>query len=533
MLRTKKLFSVLLLVVLLSTSRFAAMSVSAAAPASLNYQTELKTSDGTPVTSATTVQFSFYNHPTNGFPSDTVSAAGPLLWTERYNQFEGPCAQVTPDGSGAFSLALGSCTPFPDYLDFSDVYYLGIKVEDNSEAAPRLAYSTAPFAVSAGELTGIRFADTPQVLELGTSGLFEDDAAVIIGADSGFAFVSGTGPGDLRVVDDFEVGDAGFIGTNLVVGAATTISETLENAGFVLDGDELFVAGNAGIEGTVFSDTGFVVGASTTYADGEIESSGTLTINDSNNQEIKTGTGLFTVGGDLAITGGDITSSATTFNFDIGNTGVLNFRDGTNTLAAVKDQGDYGFFNIDPKSTTGDPTTCAVGDIYVNSVDGTIKGCTATNTWSAMGGTGGSSLFTDAGTLTYLTSQTDDFALGGTDSSAPFFFDESAEELILTNTTTGLSFRVNDQASDTTPFVIDASGNVGIGTAAPAYKLDISSGAATALGLNRTAAGQWIYFTDGTDTFGIYNRATIGKRMFVPSRTIPPCSGAGSVPTSC
>jgi len=43
----------------------------------------------------------------------------------------------------------------------------------------------------------------------------------------------------------------------------------------------------------------------------------------------------------------------------------------------------------------------------------------------------------------------------------------------ITNTGTGDSFRVNDAISDTTPFLIDASGNVGIGDAAPDDRLDV------------------------------------------------------------
>jgi len=43
----------------------------------------------------------------------------------------------------------------------------------------------------------------------------------------------------------------------------------------------------------------------------------------------------------------------------------------------------------------------------------------------------------------------------------------------ITNSGTGNSFVVNDQASDTTPFVVDAAGNVGIGIAIPTQALDV------------------------------------------------------------
>jgi len=45
--------------------------------------------------------------------------------------------------------------------------------------------------------------------------------------------------------------------------------------------------------------------------------------------------------------------------------------------------------------------------------------------------------------------------------------------LAVENTGSGNSFIVGDEANDTSPFVIDASGNVGIGTAAPNSKLHV------------------------------------------------------------
>jgi hypothetical protein len=50
---------------------------------------------------------------------------------------------------------------------------------------------------------------------------------------------------------------------------------------------------------------------------------------------------------------------------------------------------------------------------------------------------------------------------------------DNAEVLSIVNTGTGNSFLVEDQASDTTPFVIDAAGNVGIGTSSPLNFLNV------------------------------------------------------------
>jgi hypothetical protein len=50
----------------------------------------------------------------------------------------------------------------------------------------------------------------------------------------------------------------------------------------------------------------------------------------------------------------------------------------------------------------------------------------------------------------------------------------SAASFTINNSGTGASFRVNDEASDTTPFIVDAGGNVGVKRASPAYDLDVN-----------------------------------------------------------
>src|SRR5205085_1112502 len=52
----------------------------------------------------------------------------------------------------------------------------------------------------------------------------------------------------------------------------------------------------------------------------------------------------------------------------------------------------------------------------------------------------------------------------------------TAIPLMVTNLGNGISFRINDETGDTdsTPFVVDASGNVGIGIASPGQLLEVS-----------------------------------------------------------
>ena len=65
--------------------------------------------------------------------------------------------------------------------------------------------------------------------EIGTNGSYEDDAAVIIGADTAFTYANG-GVGDMRIVDQLEVLDDVFIDNDLIVGASTSVTEKIGRA---------------------------------------------------------------------------------------------------------------------------------------------------------------------------------------------------------------------------------------------------------------------------------------------------------------
>jgi len=83
-----------------------------------------------------------------------------------------------------------------------------------------------------------------------------------------------------------------------------------------------------------------------------------------------------------------------------------------------------------------------------------------------------SSLWTDAGTFTYLTSTTDDLVLGAsTVSDSTFFFDMDGSS--------GSYLEIDDASNTNRLLTILSGGNVGIGTATPGAKLEVAGSSST------------------------------------------------------
>ena len=147
-------------------------------------------------------------------------------------------------------------------------------------------------------------------------------------------------------------------------------------------------------------------------------------------------------------------------------------------------------FASEPSSGSLNPNTgegCMYaygGDIYWDSAcDGSAE--------EVLNGAATSSLWTDGGTFTYLTSTTDDVVLGASATSgAPFFFDVSEGRLGLGTDTpqaaidiAGASSTISNASGDITispaeDFVVSGA-NMGIGTASPEGNLEISSSTTT------------------------------------------------------
>lgn len=208
----------------------------------------------------------------------------------------------------------------------------------------------------------------------------------------------------------------------------------------------------------------------------------------------------------LTVTNGLIRSSNT---ISFGGTLLQNTQLNINSNTLAFTGGNVGLGTTSPSRlldvngvmrlrTSVEPTPALTGDIYS---DGSSVFFYDGTGWQDLLGGGGSDLFTDNGPTTYLTSTTDAVALGGINSSSPFYFDASTQLLTLTNTTSGVSFRVNDQSSDTTPFVVDAGGNVGIGTATPARPLTVNGSMRLVTSTEPSSGAAGDIYTDGTSLY--------------------------------
>jgi excisionase family DNA binding protein len=80
-------------------------------------------------------------------------------------------------------------------------------------------------------------------------------------------------------------------------------------------------------------------------------------------------TGNITTAGDIAVNGGDITTTATTLNIDVGDTGTINFRDGTNTFVAISDQGTTGRLAVSDSLQVGSTSTLAYSRFGTGTTD--------------------------------------------------------------------------------------------------------------------------------------------------------------------
>ncbi len=212
----------------------------------------------------------------------------------------------------------------------------------------------------------------------------------------------------------------------------------------------------------------------------------TLDFGGINSETITWDTTSFLISNDLEIEG-DLSQDGTTFTLDSDNASS-----GAN-VDIVADQGS---------DNPGTLRYNALNNRWEISNDG--------GTFEAISTGGGSTLNLDDAYNNFAASPSTIFVDAGEGQAGGLTFDGSLATdetvsitnsgnggtLFLSNTGSGDSFTVHDEASDTTPFVIDYAGFVGIGTGTPGANVhlyDISS----------TTVSEWQIFDDGTNQVSI------------------------------
>jgi hypothetical protein len=212
----------------------------------LNYQGKLQDADGITVPDGSyNIKFTIYD----------AASGGNILWTARESDGCGapfnPTAKSISVTSGVFSTLLGETGDCALNLDFnSDTYYLGITVGTDSEMTPRKRIGAAGYAFNADLLDGVSeeyFAQLAQNETVTGSWIFGDANTDTLTLTA-------------------------YINSDVYIGAN---AETIDNIGFVMDGNDVFIAGMLGVEGDIYTDGSFISGASTTYGDGSITTTGT------------------------------------------------------------------------------------------------------------------------------------------------------------------------------------------------------------------------------------------------------------------
>jgi len=249
-------------------------------------------------------------------------------------------------------------------------------------------------------------------------------------------------------VSDSNASDASF-----VINPASAVADSNLFSASVNDSVKFLVDAEGDLFVNSITSVGSVTLSTTTASTFTVE--GDTTLGDAPG-DATTVSGTLTVSGDLAVNGGDITTTATTWNFDVADSGTIQFRDGTNTLFTITDNG-----------TTGDVTVS--GDLTVSGDDITL----GTNT-------SGFILVADGINFNPVAVSGDiTINASGTVAIADDVIDFSdISDTLEVDATTSFDLDTNaaDLNFDSNTFVIDSSANrIGVGTTTPAVSLAIDA----------------------------------------------------------
>lgn len=382
-----------------------------------------------------------------------VSAAGTHLWTE---------TKTLTVTNGIFQTYLGDTTTLPGSVDFNtDNLYLGVNFNGDGEMAPRVRFSAVPQAMNALKVSGLTVTDTTGTLTIPNSTVITFSGANA----TTFTTTAGTNvtlptTGTLSTLAGAEVLTNKSIGsTGLTFSGATTdvTTATNENLTFTADGT---------------GDIVFTTDAGTTFAISNLASCDTIDT-DSN--------GVLSCGTDAGGGGGGTLQQAYDGDADGSNATItLSSTDDSVVITNPSSSGSDSSFVVqfNQNNTTAAMTVAdfvqlsnaANGvNVTANSIDTeTGLAVTANALTGGKGLTINSSSTAFTGALAELTLSGSNAAntgnvlklanTGSSNTNTTLLIDHQATG------TNNLAVRVNDESGDTTPFIIDGDGRVGIGT---------------------------------------------------------------------
>ncbi|QSH39715.1 tail fiber domain-containing protein [Candidatus Kaiserbacteria bacterium] len=130
-------------------------------------------------------------------------------------------------------------------------------------------------------------------------------------------------------------------------------------------------------------------------------------------------------------TPGQVFSDALTNAMVIRGEYAVQFGTGSGSDLTINSSGNVGIGTTTPTTKLSVNGALSLASTTPATTVNALYNVSGSLYWNGSAVGSGAALFTDGGTTTYLTSLTDDLAIGGTTSDAPLFFDESASALSL------------------------------------------------------------------------------------------------------
>lgn len=443
-------------------------------PRILSFKGKLADSSQNPITKEAAITFSLYN--------DANASVETALWRENDN--------VKPDLDGSFSILLGKKNPIPDAaFSQNPKLFLGITVGNSPELSPRQELATVPLAENAQALQGLE----PITNSSGANN-------VILALDSsGNLSIAGTKTHIFQAIGGNLVLSGKILSLTTIHGSNSNIEIVPDGTGMIDFSKPIQNSTNnnnlISAEGSVeFDDTVAILATTSAQAALYINQNSTGALISASTSGIakfiveNNGTGKF--GGDLEVNGGDLTSTATTFNLLNSTAAAINI----GSQSAILNLGALNGNTAIASNLILSSLTSNGGILYTNGSGRIYQVSTGSSSDCLRGGTTpsftscpNSDIFSQAGGTTYAGNTTLDVLFGGSSSSsakiafininsgtptASISGDLTLNSAGIIRTTNLQTLTLGDTSTGNIAF--GNNGNVGIGTTSPSYKLDVS-----------------------------------------------------------